>query len=274
MIHISKPFAAAMAVASLALAACSALQPIALRPAHAAAPADASLAAPSPTKLTGYLTAQAIDGKALLGPPPAPDSLRGQADREAYLRTRGLVGSPRWAAAIRDNDIWAGGALERYACATGVEIGPKATPAVWKLLHRMELDVRTVGTPAKDFYNRGRPMIDDDKPICIPREGWMKTNASYPSGHAMVGWSWALVLAEIRPANADALLAAGKAIGDSRWICGVHYQSDVEAGRVLGAAMLAREHAEPEFQADFAQARSELNKAPRRAAACRADPPN
>jgi acid phosphatase (class A) len=267
MIRPSKPFAATAAVASLtlALAACSALQPVvgAFRPARSAAPVGASLAAPAATKLSGYLSAQAIDGKALLGPPPAPDSLRGQADRDAYLRTRSLQGSPRWAAAIRDNDIWAGGALERYACATGVEIGPKATPAVWKLLHRMELDVRTGGTPAKDFYNRSRPMIGDDQPICIPREGWMRTNASYPSGHAMVGWSWALVLAEIRPADTDALLAAGKAVGDSRWICGVHYQSDVEAGRTLGAAMLAREHAEPDFQTDFAQARAELAKAPK-----------
>ena len=265
MIRLSKPLAATAAAAALALSACSALQPVmgALHVGPAAAPVDASLAGPSPTKLTGYLSAQDLDGKALLGPPPAPDSLRGQADRDAYLQSRALQGSPRWAQAIRDNDIWAGGALERYSCATGVEIGAKTTPAVWKLLHRIELDVRTVGTPAKDFYNRSRPMIGDERPICIPREGWMKTNASYPSGHAMVGWSWALVLSEIRPANADALLAAGKAIGDSRWICGVHYQSDVEAGRTLGAAMVARLHAEPQFQTDFAQAKAELAKAPK-----------
>jgi len=240
MTRLSKPLAAATALAALTLAlgACSALQPVmgALHAGPARAPVDASLAGPTPTKLTGYLTAQDIDGKALLGPPPAPDSLRGQSDRDAYLQTRSLQGSPRWAQAIRDNDIWAGGALERYSCATGVEIGAKTTPAVWTLLHRIELDVRTVGTPAKDFYNPSRPMV---------------------------GWSWALVLSEMRPANTDALLAAGKAIGDSRWICGVHYQSDVEAGRTLGAAMVARLHAEPQFQADFARAKAELAKAPK-----------
>ncbi|WP_304164394.1 phosphatase PAP2 family protein [Phenylobacterium aquaticum] len=273
MIRLSKPFTTTVAVAALTLAlgACSALRPVmgVLRPAHARTPVDAT--AYGASKLRGYLGPDAIDGKTLLGPPPAPDSLRGQADRQAYEQTRALQGSPRWSAAIRDNDIWAGGALERYSCAAGRQISSQATPAVWKLLHRMELDVRTVGTPAKDFYNRSRPMIGDDRPICIPREGWMKTNASYPSGHAMVGWSWALVLAEMAPANTDALLGAGKAIGDSRWICGVHYQSDVEAGRVLGAAMLAREHAEPQFLADFAKAKAELAKAPSRTAACPAD---
>jgi acid phosphatase (class A) len=41
-------------------------------------------------------------------------------------------------------------------------------------------------------------------------------------------------------------------------ICGVHYQSDVEAGRQLGAAMVARLHAEPAFEKDLAAARAEL----------------
>lgn len=249
------------AVAALTLGACASLPD--LLPRKSQAPVDASLAAPTPTKLTGYLQATDIDGKALLGPPPAPDSLRGRADRETYEQTRALQGSPRWAQAIQDNDIWQGGALERYSCALGVQLGERETPAVWKLLHRIELDVRTVGTPAKNFYNRPRPMLGDDRPICIPREDWMRTNASYPSGHAMVGWSWGLVLAEARPDATDALVAAGRAVGDSRFICGVHYQSDVEAGRTLASAMVARLHGDAAFQADLARAKAELAKAPR-----------
>ena len=90
----------------------------------------------------------------------------------------------------------------------------------------------------------------------------MKTNASYPSGHAMVGWSWGLILSELAPASADSLMAAGKAVGDSRVICGVHFQSDIEAGRTLASAMVARLHGEPEFQRDLATARRELARAP------------
>lgn len=250
----------AIAAAALSLAGCALLPQLSGR-----APDDASLSAPVhpiPTKLTGYLTTGALDGVALLGPPPATDSLRGQADRAYYNETRSLAGSARWNDAIRDNDIWAGGALKSYACAAGKEIGVRPTPTLYRLLERVELDVRTIGKPAKDHYGRLRPMVGDSQQICVPREDWMRTNASYPSGHAMVGWSWGLILAELAPARADGLIAAGKAVGDSRAVCGVHFPSDIEAGRTLASAMVARLHGDPEFQRDLAAARTELARAP------------
>lgn len=249
------------AVAALSLAACAMLPQMR----HEAAPADASLTAPLnpiPTDLTGYLAAADLDGAALLGPPPAPDSPRGLGERAHYDETRSLAGSARWTQAIADNDIWAGGALKTYSCAAGKAIGVETTPTLYRLLHRIEIDVRTIGKPAKDRFNRPRPMIGNDQPICVPREDWMKTNASYPSGHSMVGWSWGLILSELAPASTDGLMAAGKAVGDSRVICGVHFQSDIEAGRTLASAMVARLHGEPEFQRDLARARKELAKAP------------
>lgn len=242
---------------ALALAACSAMAP-------AAPPVDESLAAPLnpiPTNLTGYLAAADLDGAALLGPPPAPDSLRGQADRARYLETRSLEGSPRWAQAIVDNDLWGGGALKQYACKMGVALDETRTPATLRVLHRIELDVRTIGKPAKDAFNRPRPMLGDDRPICVPREDWMKTNASYPSGHSMTGWAWALILAELKPSKADAMLAIGKSVGDSRAICGVHYPSDIEAGRTLGSAMVATLHGDREFQSDMRKAHAEIARA-------------
>lgn len=221
-------------------------------------PPDPLLAGPAPTRLTGYLSVGDIDGQTVIGPPPAPDSPRGKADRTVYLEDRKLDGSARWVQAIRDNDLWNGGALQRYACALGGPIDAKALPHTYRLLQRIELDARTVGTPPKDHYSRTRPLIGDDLPVCIKREGWMVTNASYPSGHAMVGWAWGLVLGELVPARASGLLEAGREIGESRVICGVHYQSDVEAGRMLGAAMVSAEHANPEFRVDFAAAKAEL----------------
>jgi acid phosphatase (class A) len=227
----------------------------------APAPVDPSMASPTPTKLTGYLAAGDIDGQTVIGPPPAAESPRGKADRTIYLDTRALAGSPRWALAAKDNDLWNGGALERYACALGRPISATALPATYRLLQRVELDARTVGTPPKAQFNRTRPPIGDDRPVCIKREDWMRTNASYPSGHATTGWAWGLVLGELAPAKASGLMQAGREIGDSRVICGVHYQSDVEAGRMLGAAMVSREHANAQFRADFAAARAELAKA-------------
>jgi len=215
-------------------------------------------AAPTAGKLTGYLAADALDGERVIGPPPAPDSPRGQADRATYLETRKQEGSARWRKAIQDNDLWHGGAMARMSCALGAEVGPTTSPKTYRLLQRVELDVRTVGTPPKDHFNRTRPPIGDERPICVKREDWLKTNASYPSGHSMTGWAWGLILSELAPQKAGELMEAGGAIGDSRVICGVHYQSDVEAGRKLGAAMVARLHADPAFEQDLAAARAEL----------------
>jgi acid phosphatase (class A) len=110
--------------------------------------------------------------------------------------------------------------------------------------------------------------VGNTKPICVPREKWIETDGSYPSGHGLIGWSWALVISEVAPEHASAVLARGREFGDSRIICGVHYQSDLEAGRYLGSAMVSRLHQDPAFMADLEKARAEvaaskLNGAPK-----------
>lgn len=224
-------------------------------------------AAPSPTsapggQTSGYLSASALSGKDILPGPPAAGSAYDVADRANYDATRSLEGGPRWKLAQQDNDLWQGGALKRFSCALGKDVSEKATPVAWKLLHKIELDVRTIGTPAKNHFDRKRPALGNDKPICVPREKWLETNASYPSGHSMVAWSWALILTEAMPEKADALLRLGQESGDSRVVCGVHYPSDVEAGRVLASGMVARLHADPAFAADLAALKRELAAAP------------
>ena len=213
----------------------------------------------------GYLAPGAIDGAALLGPPPSADSLEGQVDQLRFAQTRALAGTPRWALATRDSDLRAG-IGQRFSCAAGITLSQTATPRTWRLLTRIDGDVRATGTPPKDFYGRRRPPLGNDAPICVPRAKWMETNASYPSGHAMLGWSWALVLAELVPARSDALFQNGRDFGESRAICGLHYESDVEAGRLLASAMVAKLHANAAFVADEAAARTELRRAARRPA--------
>jgi acid phosphatase (class A) len=219
---------------------------------------DPAAAHPVKTRLTGFMQKGELDGASIIGPPPAPDSAQGQADRAIFMADRALSGSPRWKLAQRDNDLWTGGAAHRFACALGQDIGPTTTPVTYRILQRVELDVRTVGTPPKDHYDRPRPALGNDLPICVPRGDWLRTNASYPSGHSMTGWAWAMILAELEPSKATAAAVAGREIGQSRVICGVHYQSDVDAGRELGASMVARLHDHPEFLKDMAVARREL----------------
>jgi acid phosphatase (class A) len=68
----------------------------------------------------------------------------------------------------------------------------------------------------------------------------MAKKGSYLSGHATTGWIWALILAEIAPDREDAILSPGQAVGKSRLVCNVHWQSDVNEARIVGSAVVAR----------------------------------
>ena len=61
--------------------------------------------------------------------------------------------------------------------------------------------------------------------------------------------------------RAQAVLARGYAFGESRSVCGVHWASDIEAGRLIGAAAVARLHGDALFNAQLSAARLEVNEA-------------
>ena len=86
----------------------------------------------------------------------------------------------------------------------------------------------------------------------------LRDSGSYPSGHTAIGWAWGLILAEIDPEHANALIDRGRNYGHSRLVCNVHWYSDVQQGQFMGAAAVARLHGNPEFMADLAKARIEL----------------
>ncbi|WP_312734370.1 phosphatase PAP2 family protein [Brevundimonas sp.] len=210
----------------------------------------------------GYLTADNAPNAAnFLPPPPAEGSPREQADIVAYRALRSLEGSERWAIARADNEIETPGAPRAFDCALGFKFEPEKTPTLTMLLGRMLGDLETIQTPAKRGWFRKRPFVVEPLPTCIAPETWLAASGSYPSGHSALGWAWALVLAEMAPDRADPILRRGLAYGESRAVCGVHYVSDVEAGRIVGAAMVARLKADPGFQADFARAKEEFDAA-------------
>lgn len=210
----------------------------------------------------GYLPAGAApDALKIIPPPPAVGSDVQKAEVANFTATRALEGTPRWTQAIRDADLSGKEAFRGYSCAARVKIGPDTTPTLAKMLLRTIDDARPVYSPAKDVYARVRPPVGNTAPICVPRESWIETNGSYPSGHSLIGYSWALILAELVPERTTEITTRGREYGDSRVICGVHWPSDVEASRTLAGALVARLHAEPEFQKDLAAARSEIEAA-------------
>jgi acid phosphatase (class A) len=72
------------------------------------------------------------------------------------------------------------------------------------------------------------------------------------------------VLAEIAPDRAESLRTRGHQFGQSRVICGVHWQSDVDAARKVATVVVERLHSEEEFTRQLAAAREEVGVARRR----------
>jgi len=207
----------------------------------------------------GYLSdAQRPDAKDFLPPPPAPGSPREAADRATYLAMKALENSPRWAEARADADVESPSATRAFTCAAGKPITPEATPATALLLARVMMDVAKAEDGAKAEYARKRPFLADNGDTCTDKPDWLVKQGSYPSGHAAAGWAWALVLSELEPDRADALMKRGMSYGESRVVCRVHFASDVEAGRLVGSAVVARLHTDPAFLADLKKARAEL----------------
>jgi acid phosphatase (class A) len=210
--------------------------------------------------LNGYLNPKQLpDSLALLPPPPAAGSAQQAADLDTYKRTRALRDTPRWALAAKDANLKFPAAASTFECALQVPISQEATPNLNMLLRRTLLDAGLATYAAKNKYNRERPFVAEKQATCTPaEEAMLSKDGSYPSGHASLGWAWALVLVQAAPQRMDAVLQRGYAFGQSRVICGVHWQSDVDAGRVIGAAAVARMQSDETFKAQVALARDEI----------------
>ncbi len=145
-----------------------------------------------------------------------------------------------------------------------MSLTPENAPHVLAVIQRATADTGAQTGKAKDFYQRERPFVIDKGQICqAPAELFDKRlgkqSYDYPSGHTTLGWTYALVLAGIAPDHAQAILQRGRAYGESRFVCGAHNESAVEAGMLSSSATMALVQTKPAYQADLKAAKDELD---------------
>ena len=208
----------------------------------------------------GYVPQSQIpDSLALLPPPPEAASGRFAADREAYQTAATSMTPARWEQAARDAALLFPASVKSFGDVLGITISTEATPHLAMLMQRTLVDAGLSTHKAKAHYQRTRPFVANNTTTCYPPdEKSLRTDGSYPSGHSAIGWVWALVLTQVVPDKTDALLQRGFDFGQSRVVCRAHWQSDVEAGRVMAAAAFARLQSDPVYQAQLALARAEV----------------
>ena len=214
---------------------------------------------------SGYLKPGVIDVMAVLPPAPVVGDARYDADRAIFLKTRKLIGSPRWDLATSDVQYGNEAMLHDFSCAAGVTLTLKNASKLTALLDKAGRDTQTQTNIAKDKFQRLRPFLIDVE-ICQSKDDLAKSY-DYPSGHTTGGWTWALVLTDVLPERATAILARGRAYGESRIVCGAHNASAVEAGRLSTTITLAKVRSTAAYKKDVKAARAgitlKLRKSPK-----------
>lgn len=207
----------------------------------------------------GYLPAGALHIDAWLPPAPAFDSTTHAFDVQTFMATRALTGSERFKVAEADNvNVLDNNAMaSRFSDALGGTLTEQNAPLLFAMFKRLAADSFTTLAPLKKQVEQGgrhRPFVDFPGAKTCEAPQSLAQNGSYPSGHAFFGWMWANVLAEVAPSRADALFKRGLEFGDSRVICGFHYPSDVQSGRLAAAQLLTWLHTDKSFRKEFAPA--------------------
>ena len=170
----------------------------------------------------------------LLAPPPQPGSILFLYDQAQYQWGKMQRNTPRGEQAFSDANVDGDGVPQAFSEAFGVRI-------------------------SKEHYMRMRPFAFYQEETCNPKQQQeLSTNGSYPSGHTAIGWATALVLAEINVDRQNEILKRGYEMGQSRVICGYHFQSDVDAARLVASAVVARLHANENFMVQLGKAKQEF----------------
>lgn len=210
-------------------------------------------AAPTPAPAAHFLAAEAINLSALLPAPPADNSLVAQAEREVlyHLQAERTPAQVARAQLVNAEDIFSFG-----SDVLGPWFEARSLPQTAAFFAQVSDDLTPYSRAAKALFNRRRPpYVDARLKPCVE----FSDTGSYPSGHAMRAALWAGLLGAIFP---DKSAACEVRADETRWarlLAGVHYPSDVEAGRILGEALTREMLRQPGVQKALGEIRAECS---------------
>ncbi|MDH3864314.1 MAG: phosphatase PAP2 family protein [Gammaproteobacteria bacterium] len=252
-----------LAALAVAFGGCAAMSEVQTEPVPGTSAVGDQVEEIMPGMLKGYLPMEEqLDSKVFVLSAPADHSAMQGMDTAWADKMQSLRGTARWDLAARDADLHFPAPADVFSCALGISITEEDTPALYMLLWRTMTDIGLAPYSAKNAYQRERPFMVRNETTCTPQdEEALRKDGSYPSGHTAIGWGWALILTELSPDRAEQLLSRGRQFGESRNVCNAHWYSDIVAGRLVGAAAVARLHASDEFLAALEAARADIDRA-------------
>ena len=196
-----------------------------------------------------------FDPAHFLPPPPEDGSPRALAE---LAETKKIMAeaTPAQRAAAASDDGNENGTI--FAVVLGPAWDLAKLPATAKVINEVTASEGPFSDVAKNEFHRRRPwIVDTTIQTCAPHRP-SQDMQSYPSGHTTVGYGMGVVLANLMPNHAQAILGRSAQFAENRLICGMHFRSDIVAGQQFGTIMAIRLMQNPQFQADMAAAKTEL----------------
>ncbi|QNK03094.1 phosphatase PAP2 family protein [Dyella telluris] len=217
-----------------------------------------SLAVASDKHAAGtYLSdAQVSAVMAALPAPSAPGSAEDKADYAATDRAFADRSAADFDQARREEKF---NAFD-FAPVIGKGFQADKLPHVAALFKEAEQETKDAVDRSKNHWKRPRPCPPASDCASNPEKA-AKKSFGYPSGHSSRATVDAVLLTQLFPQDADALMQHARDIGWRRVVKGVHTLQDIYAGRQFGQALATDMLASPAMQHDLAAARDELRAA-------------
>jgi acid phosphatase (class A) len=189
----------------------------------------------------------------LLLPPPASEgSAEWKHDIQSVIQQQKLV-TPEQLSAISDEQHIR---IELMTKIMGTNFTSEKFPKTFALLTHVYTDTLLITEADKKFWHTRRPYLTDPKVKLLIDP--IDASPAYPSGHTSSSRVVAEVLGMVVPEKLSALRDRAEMIAEDRIAAGVHYPSDIEAGRMLALLIVGALLQNHDFQNDLAAAREEM----------------
>jgi len=200
-----------------------------------------------------YLTGVTAGFVAKFAAPPAADSTATLRELDELLGLQATRTPAEVTAAQADRKT----EIQRFYVALGFPAGTNPDlPLLRALAENVEDDTRPYVRAAKEKFRRLRPYeIESSMEPCI---GNVRGDLSYPSGHANYGYVMAYLLSDMVPERERQLIARADEFAHQRMVCGVHFASDIEAGREGAIWLVTMLNDSAEYREDANAAMAEL----------------
>ena len=146
----------------------------------------------------------------------------------------------------------------RFADVMGPNFRPESLPFASQFFQHVYEDGNAATVDAKAHFKRQRPfVVDPDIKVIVVQA----PNFSYPSNHSTFAYESGILLAAMVPEKSAAIFERAADYAHNRVIAGVHFPTDVEAGRISGSVIDNALLHDAHFPADFERAKSEVRAA-------------